>query len=235
MTLLKFMRKVLKIAVQKQLKTDDYLQKQIPVFDEIENFIQDFFPENNKQLSVAAFRWFEEWRNWKELQVLEAPNSWNASSGLSISLYMLVRLVKPSLVVETGTANGASAAAISAALEANNKGVLHTFDVYDFDLSLVPIHSRTRIVKHRIKRRNSLAVWMRDNHALIDSSSIFLHDSNHSYEHQKWEYSLAKRFGFSWILSDDVDDSQAFIEILDGRKSVLVDGDKLIGFFNSGN
>ena len=68
MTLLKFMRKVLKIPIQKQLKPDDYLQKQIPVFDEIENFIQDFFPENNKQLSVAAFRWFEEWRNWKELQ-----------------------------------------------------------------------------------------------------------------------------------------------------------------------
>mgnify|MGYP003351523313 CR=1 FL=1 len=63
-------------------------------------------------------------------------------------------------------------------------------------------------------------------------ASIFLHDSDHSYEHQKWEYSLVKNFGFQWIISDDVDDSKAFIEIKDGKKRVLIDGEKLIGIYN---
>lgn len=229
MTLLKSMRKLCNRSGDKQSERADYSQKQIPVLDNVEKFIRDAVQEDNKELAREAFDWFESWRSWKDSQLLDAPESWNAGSGLSIALYMLIRIVEPSLVIETGTANGASAASISAALEANKRGVLHTFDVHEFELSLVPVHLRPRIIKHQIKRRGGLAAWMRENHELIDSTSIFIHDSNHSYEHQKWEYSLAKNFGFKWLVSDDVDDSHAFIEILDGKKSVLIDGDKLVG------
>lgn len=43
-------------------------------------------------------------------------------------LYALVRVLKPQVVVESGTGRGYASMALSVALRANGKGVLHTFE-----------------------------------------------------------------------------------------------------------
>ena len=228
-TFKKFAKRASGQSVEKQVSVIEYQQHSIDVFTEIPKFIS-----NDAFLKLVAIEdesktWYTEWKNWKSMQKGDAPEHWNAGEGLSLTLYMLVRTIKPSLGVETGTANGTSAAAILAALEVNQFGVLHTFDVYDFDLKYVPKALGYRVHKHVISKRNALEKWMQSNKNLINNNSIFLHDSNHSYEHQAWEYEIASQHGFGILISDDVDDSKAFIDLEASQKRIFIDGDKLIG------
>ena len=228
-TIKKFLKKVFLQSTGKQVSVVEYQKHSIEVFTEIPRFISNDTFFKSATIEDEARAWYYEWKNWKSMQTGDAPENWNAGQGLSLALYMLVRTIKPRLVVETGTANGTSAAAILAALEVNQLGILHTFDVYNFDLRYVPKELGHRVHKHVISKRNALEKWILTNKNLIDANSIFLHDSNHSYEHQAWEYEIASRNGFSILISDDVDDSKAFIDLKAFHKRIFVDGDKLIG------
>jgi predicted O-methyltransferase YrrM len=223
------MRKSGLIASPQSVSIEQLKNAGVLVYDNPQRMCEEFFDANFEIYADESNTWFSQWIRWQREVSLEAPKLWNAGENLLKCLFMITRFLKPSTIVETGTANGASAAAISAALQLNGKGMLHTFDVYDFELSLVPEDSKKTIQKYLVSNlismQTSLSRILKNNEGI----SIFFHDSNHSYEHQSWEYAIARLLKFDILVSDDVDDSQAFLEFSSKTKLACIDGEKIIG------
>jgi hypothetical protein len=118
--------------------------------------------------------------------------------GRRIGWYALVRAVRPSHVVETGTDKGLGSCVIAAALLRNGRGTLTTLDVDpDAGYLLAPPYSDpTELV-----RGDSVAALR----ALERPVDMFIHDSDHSAAHEAAELvavepHLTER---SWVLSDN--------------------------------
>ncbi len=141
----------------------------------------------------------------------------------NIVQYMLVRLFKPEVMIETGGTPGNSSALILRAMDRNGTGILHTIDLPpaeplgDYTDGLwfhagmpegkssgwiVPDDLRPRHKQH-LGDAKELLPGLLDSLGSID---IFLHDSDHSQEHMTWEYEMAwahLRPG-GLLLSDDI-------------------------------
>lgn len=122
-----------------------------------------------------------------------------------ITLYTSLRVTKPKVVVETGTAAGASSLYIMSALAKNGAGVLHSIDATKDRTNvgrLVPDHLREN---YNLYAGNSLEVLdeIFGEDSIID---FFLHDSLHTYEHMQAEFEWAWRHakGQSILCSHDV-------------------------------
>ncbi len=143
--------------------------------------------------------------------------------------YVLVRLVVPDVVVETGVANGASSRFILEAMERNRRGILHSIDLPNQEYTigegrwarernledrapgwLVPPELRERWHLHLGDSQVILPKLLSD----LGEIDIFIHDSKHTYEHMCFEYETAwphvKPGGF--LLSDDVNWNGAFAD-----------------------
>lgn len=127
-------------------------------------------------------------------------------------LYIIVRAVKPRTIVETGVASGISSAHILRALERNRTGSLYSIDLPDVqEGSVLPSGRRTGwIVPDSLRSRWTLRLG--DARTLLpelldtlDSVDVFLHDSDHSYEHMVFEFerALPKLAREGLLLSDD--------------------------------
>ena len=144
-------------------------------------------------------------------------------------LYIITRIMKPNVVVETGVASGVSSAYILQALEDNGKGELYSIDISAYiPRGVKPIGW---IVPGSFRRR-----W----HLIIGSSSqklphllenlreidVFLHDSLHTYENMLWEFKTVWPFirKGGILLSDDIQENDAFSEFCEyvNRKGVYV-------------
>ena len=137
------------------------------------------------------------------------PAYFDASKELAHLCYSIVRLIKPSIVVETGVGRGVSSYCILQALERNGHGHLYSIDLpmlksgVDQDVGkLVPISLRLRwtlIFGPGIYEMKKLRKQLKN----ID---IFIHDSNHTYLNQLAEYQIAhtwlRRGGI--LISDNV-------------------------------
>ena len=160
---------------------------------------------------------------------LKFPKRWNSGSGLQHVMAALVWLLNPRLVVETGTANGASALAITAAMHARQNGKLLSLDIADCEANLVPTHLRSYVsfirVDGTIENLRKVIKEGKSN----DGVSIFLHDADHSYLGQKADYEIARELKFDLIISDDVDTSLAFVDFAGNTGVVLYDVPKFIG------
>ncbi len=195
------------------------------------DFIQALLPTISSELIDQSLNFA---KSLPELQTpvevaLKFPERWNSGSGLQHVMAALIWLINPRIVVETGTANGASALAISAAMHAIENGKLLSIDIAECDASLVPSHLRSYVDFIRV---NGSAEKLREVIAAEKSKggvSIFLHDADHSYLGQKTDYQLAKELGFDLIISDDVDSSLAFIDFAGTSGVVLYDVPKFIG------
>lgn len=160
---------------------------------------------------------------------LSFPERWNSGRNLQYLLSALIILLKPSVVVETGSANGASALAICFGLDHNKVGHLWSFDIEQETGQLVPDFLRSRVSfiqvngDEKIFRKNLLAL------DLDSDCSIFLHDADHSYLGQESDYRLAKEMRFKYILSDDVDTSLAFCDFAGSDGQIFYDAPKFIG------
>ncbi len=112
--------------------------------------------------------------------------------------YVIVRLLKPNLVMETGVHDGLSSALILRALERNERGSLVSIDLPSVDLPpgvngagwLVPAQLRSRWILHAGDSRELLP-RLAPQYAPID---IFIHDSDHSPEFQRFEYETVRPF-----------------------------------------
>lgn len=157
---------------------------------------------------------------------------WNAEKQLFTLLYAVVKAKNPKVVVETGVANGITTNAIMKALELNGyKGELHSFDVLQ-ETSKAYI-GKGKWNFHLLSPKNTYKQIVTEISEL-PKVDIWVHDSNHGYRWQKFEYLLAlEKLNTGGILiSDDVDASSAWGELSKThfRKSFIVfDSRKFIG------
>jgi len=149
----------------------------------------------------------------QRLITLIASERMNVELELFSLLYVLVKSKKPQLLVETGVANGVSTSAIMSALaEDNSSGSLNSFDVLPQTKDAYTGKGKWNfhlLDEKRTHKQLSIAVGKLP---LVD---IWLHDSNHGYRWQKFEYLLAlsrlKKDGI--LISDDIDASPAWGEL----------------------
>lgn len=109
--------------------------------------------------------------------------------GRRLGWYALVRCTRPTLVVETGVHDGLGSSAILAALARNAKegdpGDLISFDIDPRAGWLIPEQLRSR---HTIVLGNSVETL---GPALAGRSvGVFVHDSDHRYDHEAAEFAL---------------------------------------------
>jgi hypothetical protein len=105
------------------------------------------------------------------------------------TIYLLVRSMKPDVVVETGVCYGASTAYILQALAQNRRGALYSIDLGNsFDEPpndfFIPRYLRDRwhlIIGDSKQKLPELL-------ARLGRIDLFHHDSLHTYEHMMWEY-----------------------------------------------
>jgi predicted O-methyltransferase YrrM len=137
------------------------------------------------------------------------PEKFNASLELAQLCYSLVRLTKPSIVVETGVGRGITSCYILKALEKNRTGRL-----YSIDLPVLEFGAKKdvgKMVPPSLRSRWKLifgpgTLEMKKLYGELKSIDIFVHDSEHSYLNQLAEYKIAlawlKKGGI--LVSDNV-------------------------------
>lgn len=162
---------------------------------------------------------------------MEFPNRWNSGRHLQLLLYSFIRIVRPEIVVETGTANGASANAIAGALDANKHGRLFTFDIEISGAPLVSKDLRSRIEFVRTDGSDSFLHQYMEHRIPETGKTLFLHDADHSYLGQIKDYRVASKLNFDYIFSDDIDTSLAFCDFAQSKGKVFFDAPKFIGCF----
>jgi predicted O-methyltransferase YrrM len=148
------------------------------------------------------------------------------------SIYVIIRALKPNIIVETGVANGASSFYILLALKRNNKGHLFSIDFPNLDPTamipqnkevgwLVPkiLRDRWTLILGKVEEKLPKLLEERDN---ID---IFYHDSLHTYEHMMFEYKLAweKLNKGGLLISDNIDLNNAFKDFCKEVKASWID------------
>jgi len=192
------------------------------LFEELKtNSFQDKLRKHIAQINVPGVRLNPNWFTEKD---------WHAA------LYCIIRAAQPDVVVETGVASGNSAAFILRALHDNQKGKL-----YSIDLPPIPDENgnvpgnMNWILPDGVEPGCAVPPLLRYRWELIISPSetalppllqrlgqidIFLHDSDHSYQHMMWEYETAwpyiKTGGI--LLSDDVGLNSAMIDFCRRRR-----------------
>jgi len=140
---------------------------------------------------------------------------WSATSELAAITYILVRLLKPELVVETGVGAGVSSWTILSAMEENRTGNLISIDLPTPNTRLLPDvgYLVPKELRHRwdLQRGPSktLLPQILDKVMEID---MFQHDSRHSYSNQLYEYQTAWPFIRSGgiLISDDVNNDALY-------------------------
>lgn len=111
-------------------------------------------------------------------------------------LYMMVRIAKPNIMIETGGYDGLGSALILLAMHNNNQGMLYTIDLPNPSLPtgckpcwIVPDYLRDRFTLIEGKTSDYLEP-LADKLKEID---MFYHDSWHSYVNMMFEYNIAWR------------------------------------------
>ncbi|MFQ6054569.1 MAG: class I SAM-dependent methyltransferase [Methanosarcinales archaeon] len=159
-----------------------------------------------------------------------------------VTLYVLTRILKPEIIVETGGTPGKSSAFILQAMAKNKNGKLYTIDLPP-SKSLPPNKldvNKTHeylpegkdsgwLVPDNLKDRYNLIKGPSSVHLkpLLDSLEkidIFIHDSDHSYENMIWEFRTAwpyiKKSGL--LLSDDIKANNAFLDFCGEVEAKLI-------------
>jgi hypothetical protein len=140
-----------------------------------------------------------------------------------VAYYLVCRVTKPAIVVETGVQSGISSAFILQALKDNGKGYLYSIDWPDNQLlQIIPSQARRGMESGWVVPRELAENWKlitgKSKEKLLPllrhltAVDIFIHDSEHSFENMYEEYETAWRFLASngILLSDDIHLNQAF-------------------------
>jgi predicted O-methyltransferase YrrM len=138
-------------------------------------------------------------------------------------LYTIVRVLKPSTVVETGVATGVSTTLILKALSLNRSGHLFSIHMPNLDpLARLPEGKNVGwLVPDDLKERWHLTLGLSKDELKpllqeLGSIDLFLHDSEHSYENMMFEfktaYSFLRKQGI--LLADDITANNAFRDFL---------------------
>jgi predicted O-methyltransferase YrrM len=146
-------------------------------------------------------------------------------------LYLFTRAFHPEIFVETGVLNGFSSAFILLGMEHNRTGTLYSVDLPPVDERiraqgtgpLPPGKTPGWAIPDRLRIRHKLSLGdarillpqILQVHAPVD---VFLHDSDHSYEHMMFEMALAWHYlrPGAWMLCDNVEQNEAFFDFVRG-------------------
>ena len=144
------------------------------------------------------------------------PNfSWAATNELAKLTYIITKLVKPKVVVETGVGPGMTSWSILQAMKENNKGHLFSIDLPTPNTKNMP--EVGYLIPHILKERWDLLIGpskklLPSLISKLPEIDIFIHDSRHSFSNQLYEYETSwpniKNQGF--LISDDIS-NDAFI------------------------
>jgi len=161
---------------------------------------------------------------------LVTNKNWDAEKSLCVLLYAHILQHRPRTIVETGVANGITTNVIMAALEQTG-GQLHSYDILP---SAESVYTGTGHWTFHLLRSRNRFKEMSASAGALGPVQLWIHDSNHGYTWQKFEYGFAFEVLDSpgWLISDDIDASPAFGEIAEhsGIHSFgLVDKRELIG------
>lgn len=150
-----------------------------------------------------------------------------SAAGVDI-FYVLPRILKPSILVETGVAAGSMTSFILAALAENGTGTLYSFDLppkqgekgMDWSATsdnevgfLIPQAYRNRWVLELDDATYALPPILKGKEV-----DYFFHDSDHTFEHMTYEYALARKHlkKSGLLVSDDVTWNDAFFRFCAG-------------------
>ena len=158
--------------------------------------------------------------------------SWGSVFFNEVTLYSIVRALKPEVVVETGGTPGKSTAFILRAMERNGTGHLYTIDLPPQSVDQRELSSRERwhdvlpagagsnwVVPASLRTRHTLLLGKSSEQlplllAKLNRVNMFYYDSDHSYENMTWEFETAwpkiKKGGV--LISDDVLDNPSFFD-----------------------
>ena len=132
-------------------------------------------------------------------------------------LYLIIRSLKPDIIVETGVASGESSTYMLQAMEDNKKGKLYSIDlppsvdqfhrkiIFPKDKSsgwIIPENLKHRWELHEGDSKDLLLPLLKK----LGTIDGFFHDSLHSYEHMMFEYETSWDYIRSEgiLFSDDV-------------------------------
>lgn len=147
-----------------------------------------------------------------------------------LGLYVLTRHYEPETVLETGVFHGASTLYVLEALRRNGHGHLYSIDVHpdavdwwnpdvpdDFEPGwIVPDELRDRWTLRLGKAQTELEPLLEE----IPPVDLFYHDSNHDYEHKRFEFESVLEHMDGGIISshdigrnNDASACRAFVEL----------------------
>ena len=205
-------KRAIEAAKRWQIDEDEERAKLFEFLEEV--FAADPRADYEEYLESDFSAWMQSRR--AELATFPGPYRFGSSPQNDCeSLYMLVRALKPRLVVETGVCYGASSAYILEALDQNGAGELYSLDLgndpeeppSDF---FVPGHLRDRWRLIIGDCRDELPRLLRK----LGEIDMFHHDSLHTYDHMMWEYTIA----FRYLHPSGVISSHDVITVLDLSK-----------------
>jgi predicted O-methyltransferase YrrM len=211
------------------------------IYSDAREAMQSLLSQEGTVLSAI----FEEYESvWESLKRDSAASSKAYPLGFDLAraggefLYAWCRMIRPDLVVETGVANGLSSSIILRALSENQNGHLVSIDVRDDVGALARLTNQDRWELVVLQGR-SLRMEFKRVMSNLPRGDLFLHDSNHTYDWQRFEMEVAS----SWLSSDGllvVDDADASYAFLDHCRANGSDGsalflkNRLLGWIGSG-
>lgn len=158
------------------------------------------------------------------------PHNWNSGESLRLLLFAFIRLMRPDFVVEIGTANGYSTSAIAYAYELNGSGKVYSFDIRNSSAPYVLQSSKPYVKLHVVEEDPDALLTTLQSLQLNTGKGFYFHDADHSYFGQHNDIEIARKLGFKYYVSDDVETSMVFCERAEKNgSSVLFDGRKFIG------
>jgi len=191
----------------------------------VRNFTRDLTGADNTEIQryLSEISENNEYKNSLEKNRISYGSNrfsgWGIGTTLGTVLYVLCRMVKPDVVIETGVASGVSSSYILCGLHENNNGIL-----YSIDLSwrkgqsgwLVPGYLRYRWQLIIGSSSDKLLPLLND----LKTIDIFLHDSEHTYQNMNFEFQAAWMYlkPGGLLLSHNIDASDAFSDFCKSLK-----------------
>jgi predicted O-methyltransferase YrrM len=158
------------------------------------------------------------------------PEYFTVEGDTALFLFAAIRHTRPSMVLETGVADGLSTALMLRAMEANGVGELHSVDISENVGMFVSDPRRWHLHVVDTDHPDACLHIVKQ----LPTLDMFLHDGNHEYAYQSLEYRSSwprLRHG-GLLLSDDIDWSYAFLDFIREHhltSAMLMDNRKVFG------
>lgn len=198
-----------------------YHYRRVPERDFVEFFAEQLRC-TRRHVESAYSEFNENSPLWEDIEnkLSSYPNGYGLQMTRELlSLYILMRLLKPDRIIETGVASGASSAYLLCALRDNKKGKLFSIDLPPDNLPagktvgwIVPKHLRDYWSLHIGDSKGLLKPLLEE----IGEIDCFVHDSLHTYGHMMWEFRTAWEYirPNGLFLSHDVGANEAFFDFM---------------------